>query len=75
MSESFDNRIIEDTAVKLLKFAATKLPNDVSEAIKKMYEQETKPPSKAALKTIVDNFGIAEETSTPMCQDTGIHIY
>ncbi|MFX0087488.1 MAG: fumarate hydratase [Candidatus Hodarchaeota archaeon] len=75
MTEVFDNTIIEDTAVKLLKFAATKLPNDVAEAIKKMYEQETKPPSKAALKTIVDNFGIAEETSTPMCQDTGIHIY
>jgi len=40
-----------------------------------MYEKETKPTSKAALKTIVENFGIAEETHTVMCQDTGIHIY
>ena len=75
MTETFDNKIIEDTAVQLLKFAATQLPNDVSEALKKMHEQETKPTSKAALKTIVENFNIAEETSTPMCQDTGIHIY
>jgi len=75
MTETFDNTLIEDTTVKLLKFAATQLPNDVSEALKKMYEEETKPTSKAALKTIVENFGIAEETSTPMCQDTGIHIY
>lgn len=75
MTETFDNTIIEDTTVKLLKFAATQLPYDVSEALKKMYEEETKPASKAALRTIVENFGIAEETSTPMCQDTGIHIY
>ncbi|MHA2407756.1 MAG: fumarate hydratase [Candidatus Ranarchaeia archaeon] len=75
MAETFDNTIIEDTAVKLLRFAATQLPNDVSEGIKTMYEQETQPTSKAALKTIVDNFTIADETSTPMCQDTGIHIY
>ena len=75
MTETFDNKLIEDTVVKLHKFAATQLPKDVSEALKTMYEQETKPTSKAALKTIVDNFSIADETSTPMCQDTGIHIY
>ena len=67
--------LIEDTVVKLHKFASTKLPNDVSEALKEMLEQETNPASKAALETIVENFGIAEGTSTPMCQDTGIHIY
>lgn len=75
MIGTFDNTKIEDTAVKLLRFAATQLPNDVSEALKKMHEEETNPPSKAALSTIVENFGIAEETTTPMCQDTGIHIY
>lgn len=75
MSEIFDNTIIEDTAVKLLRFAATQLPNDVSEALKTMHNQETVAPSKAALATIVENFSIAEETTTPMCQDTGIHIY
>ena len=48
MTETFDNTLIEDTTVKLLKFAATQLPNDVSEALKKMYEAETKPTSKAA---------------------------
>ena len=47
----------------------------VEREVKKMLEQETSPASKAALQTIVDNFGLAEETLTPMCQDTGIHIY
>jgi fumarate hydratase subunit alpha len=75
VTELFDNEIIEKTIVKLLRFAATQLPNDVAESLKEMYEKETSPPSKAALETIVENFGIAEETSTPMCQDTGIHIY
>jgi fumarate hydratase subunit alpha len=75
MSEIFDSTIIEDTAVKLLRFAATQLPNEVSEALKTMHNQETVAPSKAALATIVENFSIAEETTTPMCQDTGIHIY
>jgi fumarate hydratase subunit alpha len=75
MTDVFDNSIIEDTAVKLLQFAATQLPKDVSEVLKQMHEQEPKAASKAALKTIVDNFTIADETSTPMCQDTGIHIY
>ncbi|MCK5601098.1 fumarate hydratase [Candidatus Pacearchaeota archaeon] len=75
MTETFDNTIIEDTAVKLLKFAATQLPSDVSEALKTMHEQETNPPSKAALATIVENFSIAENDTLPMCQDTGIHIY
>jgi len=68
-------QLIEDTVVKLHKFATTKLPNDVSEGLKEMLEKETSPASKAALETIVENFGIAEGTSTPMCQDTGIHIY
>ena len=72
---AFDNTIIENTAVKLLKFASTKLPNDVSKALKKMHEEETSPTSKAALSTIVNNFTIAETESLPMCQDTGIHIY
>jgi fumarate hydratase subunit alpha len=75
MTDIFDNELIENTVVKILRFAATQLPNDVAESLKEMHERETSPPSKAALKTIVENFGIAEETSTPMCQDTGIHIY
>jgi fumarate hydratase subunit alpha len=75
MTETFDNKLIEDVVVKLHKFAGTQLPKDVSDALKTMYDQETRPTSKAALKTIVDNFTIADETSTPMCQDTGIHIY
>ena len=75
MTELFDNEIIEETVVKLLRFAATQLPEDVAKSLKLMHDQETKPTSKAALETIVENFGIAEETSTPMCQDTGIHIY
>ncbi|UCE14080.1 MAG: fumarate hydratase [Candidatus Heimdallarchaeota archaeon] len=77
MSDTFDNAIIEDTAVKLLRFAATQLPSDVSKALKNMHEQEVNPPSKAALKTIVDNFTMAETATPPLplCQDTGIHIY
>lgn len=75
MTDVFDNSIIEDTTVKLLRLAATQLPMDVVNVLKDIHNQETQPTSKAALATIVKNFTIADETSTPMCQDTGIHIY
>jgi len=39
MTETFDNKLIEDIVVKLHKFAATQLPKDVSDALKTMYDQ------------------------------------
>lgn len=75
MTDSFDNTIIEETVVKLLKFAATELPLDAAAILKKIQENEPNTTAKANLSTIVENFSQAAETSTPMCQDTGIPIF
>jgi len=67
-------KTIKNTTVELLRNAATKLPSDVKESLKKAYEKE-KGTAKTNLKTILDNIKLAEKTKTPLCQDTGILIF
>ena len=64
--------LIENVAVKLLKLASIRLPQDVKEAIEKAYKKERKQIGKAQLKAILENIRMAEEAGTPMCQDTGL---
>ncbi|MBU7043372.1 MAG: fumarate hydratase [Theionarchaea archaeon] len=66
---------IKNTVVELLKTAVTKLPPDIEEALKNAYEKETSEVAKMQFKAILDNMKLAEETITPMCQDTGVHIF
>lgn len=68
-------KLIEDTCVELLRLAVVKLPADVKIALKKAYEEETSEVAKTQLGAILDNIKLAEETCTPMCQDTGIPIF
>lgn len=67
-------QVIHDTAFRLLKMAATKLPADVEEALRAAYKRETNETARTQLAAILKNIEIAE-TGIPMCQDTGIVIY
>lgn len=69
-----DETLIKNTVIKLLKDSSTKLPKDVKDALKRAYRLE-EGPAKAQLEAILKNVEMAEETSTPMCQDTGNHIF
>lgn len=61
-------------AVKELYMKATViLPEDVSDALKKAYEQE-KGVAKEILWQIIENQKIALEDNIPLCQDTGIPV-
>ncbi len=51
------------------------LGQDVQDALRKMYEKEESPVSKATLKQIIDNFEIAKEGEFPICQDTGFSVF
>lgn len=62
---------IENTAVELLRLAATKLPRDVKEALQKARREEKSENGKIQLEAILKNIELAEKTGTPMCQDTG----
>lgn len=66
---------IKTTVVELLKRAVTKLPPDIEDALNTAYQKETSEVAKMQLKAILDNIKMAQETVTPMCQDTGIHIF
>jgi fumarate hydratase class I len=62
--------------VELVRRAATILPNDMKEALAKGKANEA-PGSAAegALDTILKNVEMAQEHSTPICQDTGTPIF
>jgi fumarate hydratase subunit alpha len=68
-------RIIKQVTIELLKDAETILPKDIKEALKKAYDVENDPIPKMQLRNILENIELAENTSLPMCQDTGIHIF
>ena len=65
-------KIVEDTAVELLRIAVTELPVEYVDAMEKGLEETEGSVGKAQLKSILENVGIARDGSKPMCQDTGI---
>lgn len=65
----------QNTIGKMLQLAATKLPQDVVEALKGAKEREEKSTAKGQLKTILKNLEIAKEKNAPLCQDTGLPIF
>jgi len=68
-------KLIEDTAAKLLQLAVVQLPPDVKEAINRAYHEEVSETGKVQLEVIVKNIELAEKNNTPICQDTGIIIF
>jgi fumarate hydratase subunit alpha len=68
-------KIVEDVAFNILKQAVIYLPEDVKQALKKAYAEETSATGKTQLKTILDNIELAEKYQAPVCQDTGTIIF
>jgi fumarate hydratase subunit alpha len=66
------DKTVEDTAVELLRIAATELPEEYLIEIKEKMNKTKGSVGKSQLKNILDDASIAREESLPMCQDTGI---
>lgn len=66
------DKIVEDTAVELLRIAATELPVEYVEAIKAGLKGTDGPVGRAQLMNILEDIDLARDGSKPMCQDTGI---
>lgn len=66
---------LKSALVAALKQAATILPHDVVDALKRAEAKETSDLGKAQLTAILENVAIAREGSIPMCQDTGIQTF
>jgi fumarate hydratase subunit alpha len=67
-------QVIHDTTYRLLKMAATKLPDDIEAALRAAHDNETDATAKTQFAAILENIEIAK-TGVPMCQDTGIMIF
>lgn len=68
--------VVEKVAVHLLRLAATELPRDVKEALRRAHREEKSETGKTQLEAILKNIELAEKTGTPLCQDTGtVHFY
>ncbi len=62
-------------AVSQLFLSACKMPGrDALDAIRSAQASETCPPAKEALRQLVENAQIAEQTGMPYCQDTGMAV-
>ena len=68
-------KIVENVAFNILKQAVIHLPEDVKQALKKAYAEETSETGKTQLKAILDNIELAEKYQAPVCQDTGTIIF
>lgn len=65
-------QIVEDTAVELLRIAATELPVEYVDEMTKLMGSMEGEVGKAQLKNILEDSDLARNGSLPMCQDTGI---
>ncbi len=65
-----------ETLTELIKNVSTKLPDDVTAALKNAYAAEEEGSNaKALLGDILENIKLARERSIPICQDTGSVIF
>ncbi len=67
-----DASLITDAVCRLSIKANYELPADVKAAIKKCRAEEDWDTACGVLDRIIENFGIAEAESVPICQDTGM---
>jgi fumarate hydratase subunit alpha len=65
-------KIVEDTAVELLRIAVTELPVEYAQAIKEGLEDTDGSVGRAQFMNILEDIDLAQDGSKPMCQDTGI---
>jgi fumarate hydratase subunit alpha len=65
-------KIVEDTAVELLRIAATELPVEYVEEMDLLMRETDGSVGRSQMANILEDVEIAREGSKPMCQDTGI---
>lgn len=67
---------LTQTFLELIRRAATDLPDDIEQALRRAREQEAEgSAARSALDTILENVRIARQNATPICQDTGTPIF
>jgi len=65
-------KVVADTAVELLRIAATELPVEYVEEMDRLMGETKGSVGRSQMANILENVRIARGESRPMCQDTGI---
>ena len=68
-------KLVKDVTVELLRKTVTRMTDDVVNELKNAMKNETEDVPRMQLKAILDNLELAENTTTPLCQDTGVTIF
>ena len=69
------SELISDAVASLAKLAATNLPNDVLNVLKKYHCSERNPMASEFLRQCIENAEIACRDNVPICQDTGFAVF
>ncbi|HEX9913877.1 MAG TPA: fumarate hydratase [Candidatus Bathyarchaeia archaeon] len=65
-------KVVEDTAVELLRIAATELPKEYAQEMERLMNESKGEVGKSQIRNILEDVEIARKGSLPMCQDTGV---
>jgi fumarate hydratase subunit alpha len=75
MSSYMEDRLIEETAIALLRRSVAVLPPDVLAALEGSLLIERDPTARRELERIIANVKEAGTCTLPMCQDTGLPVF
>jgi len=64
--------LIQQTATELMARAAIDIPPDYRQALQQAADRETSELTCFVIKTMLDNYEVAEKDRRPMCADTGL---
>ncbi|MFC6672660.1 fumarate hydratase [Marinobacterium aestuariivivens] len=65
-------QLVLETATELMSRAAIDIPPDYKRALQQAASKETENLSCFVIKTMLDNYDVAEKDRRPMCADTGL---
>jgi fumarate hydratase subunit alpha len=65
-------KVVEDTAVELLRITATEYPKEYVKELEKLMKETKGEVGKSQMVSILEDVALARKESWPMCQDTGL---
>jgi len=65
-------KVVEDTAVELLRIAATEYPEEYMKELEKLMKETKGEVGRSQMVSILEDVALARKESWPMCQDTGL---
>jgi len=65
-------KVVEDTAVELLRIAATEYPKEYVKELEKLMKETKGEVGRSQMVSILEDVALARKESWPMCQDTGL---